>query len=151
MQSYVLTQSWTIWLNIWHESARNNSINIRNHNKTVCILHGTYCMQHIIGHPRVNDVMMSAMASQITSLTIVYSTSKIRVTGLCEGNSPVTGEFPTQRASNAENVSIWWRHNVCIQTSGARLLEDTVPATEVKHVILFNLCMIIDCVYISTD
>ena len=39
-------------------------------------------------------------------------TSKLRVTGLCEGNSPVTGEFPAQRASNAENVSIWWRHYV---------------------------------------
>ena len=24
-------------------------------------------------------------------------TSKLRVTGLCEGNSPVTGEFPLQR------------------------------------------------------
>ena len=41
-----------------------------------------------------------------------YKTSKLRVTGLCEGNSPLTGEFPTQRASNAENVSIWWRHHV---------------------------------------
>ena len=41
-------------------------------------------------------------------------TSKLRVTGLglCEGNSPVTGEFPAQRPSNAENVSIWWRHHV---------------------------------------
>ena len=38
-------------------------------------------------------------------------TSKLRVTGLCEGNSPVTGEFPAQRASSAENVSIWWRHH----------------------------------------
>ena len=38
--------------------------------------------------------------------------STLRVTGLCEGNSPVTGEFPAQRASNAENVSIWWRHHV---------------------------------------
>ena len=38
--------------------------------------------------------------------------SKLRVTGLCVRNSPVTGEFPTQRASNAENVSIWWRHHV---------------------------------------
>ena len=37
--------------------------------------------------------------------------SKLRVTGLCEGNSPVTGEFPAQRASNAANVSIWWRHH----------------------------------------
>ena len=38
-------------------------------------------------------------------------TSKFCVTGLCEGNSPVTGEFPAQRASNAESVSIWWRHH----------------------------------------
>ena len=37
-------------------------------------------------------------------------TSKLRVTGLCDGNSPVTGDFPAQRASNTENVSIWWRH-----------------------------------------
>ena len=38
-------------------------------------------------------------------------TSKIHVTGLCQGNSPVTGEFSAQRASNAENVSIWWRQH----------------------------------------
>ena len=37
-------------------------------------------------------------------------TSKLRVTGLCVGDSPVTGEFPAPRASNAEKVSIWWRH-----------------------------------------
>ena len=63
---------------------------------------------------------MSTIASQITSLTIVYSTvysdadkktSKLRVTGLCAGNSPGTGEFPAQMASNAENISIWWRHH----------------------------------------
>ena len=65
-------------------------------------------------------VIMSAMASQITSHMSVYSTiysrrrskktSKLRITGLCEGNSPVTGEFPAQRACIAENDSIWWRH-----------------------------------------
>ena len=38
-------------------------------------------------------------------------TSKLRVTGLCEGDSPVTDEFPAQKASNAENASIWWRHH----------------------------------------
>ena len=37
--------------------------------------------------------------------------SKLRVTGLCAGNSPVTGEFPVQTVSNAENVSIWWCHH----------------------------------------
>ena len=38
-------------------------------------------------------------------------TSKLRVTGLCAANSPVTGEFPAQNASNAENVSNWWRYH----------------------------------------
>ena len=38
-------------------------------------------------------------------------TSKLRVTGLCVRNSPGIGEFPAQMASNAENVSIWWRHH----------------------------------------
>ena len=38
-------------------------------------------------------------------------TSMLRVPGLCAGNSSVTGEFPAQMASNAENVSIWWRHH----------------------------------------
>ena len=66
---------------------------------------------------------MGAMASQITSLVIVYSivywgtyqrkkTSKLRVAGLCAGNSPVTDEFPAQMTSDAENVSIWWRHHM---------------------------------------
>ena len=59
------------------------------------------------------------MASQITGLSIVCSTvcsfrrrsnktSKLRVTGLCEGNPPVTGGLPSQRASRAKNISIWW-------------------------------------------
>ena len=64
---------------------------------------------------------MSVIASQITSLTIVYS---IVYSGadqrkhpfsaslaLCAGNSPVTGEFLAQRASNAETSFIWWRHH----------------------------------------
>ena len=78
--------------------------------------------QYHISHAHYSDVIMSPMASQITSLAIVYSTvykfrrrskktSKLRVTGLCVGNSPVTGEFPAQMASNAEKVSIWWRHH----------------------------------------
>ena len=61
---------------------------------------------------------MSTMASQITSLTIVYSTvysgadQSSASLAFCVGNSPFTGVFPAQRASGAENVSIWWRHHV---------------------------------------
>ena len=42
-------------------------------------------------------------------------TSKLRVTGPCTGNSPVTGEFPAQMTGNAENVSISWRHHDIIE------------------------------------
>ena len=38
-------------------------------------------------------------------------TSKLHVTGLCVGNSPVTGGFPAQRASKVENASVRWRHH----------------------------------------
>ena len=72
---------------------------------------------------------MGAIASQITSLTIIYllnrlfrrrskKTSKLRVIGIHAWNSPVTGEFPAQRDSNAENVSIWWRHHVVLLQDG---------------------------------
>ena len=37
--------------------------------------------------------------------------SKLRVAGRCVVNLPVTGEFPAQKANNAEKVSIWWRHH----------------------------------------
>ena len=64
---------------------------------------------------------MSGIASQITSLTIVFSTLYLDTDqgkhqssaslAFCAGNSPEAGEFPAQMASNAENVSIWWRHH----------------------------------------
>ena len=38
-------------------------------------------------------------------------TSKPRVTGLSDGNPPVTGGFPSQRTSNSEKVSISWRYH----------------------------------------
>ena len=37
-------------------------------------------------------------------------TPKLCVTGFCEGNPPVTSGSPSLRASYAEKVSIWWRH-----------------------------------------
>ena len=56
--------------------------------------------EHRLHH--YSDVMLDAMASQITRLTIVYwavcsgadqrKSTKLRVTGLCEESSPVTGQ-----------------------------------------------------------
>ena len=68
---------------------------------------------------------MGAMASQITSLTIVYLTvysgadqRKHQSSASLARNSQVTGEFPAQRASNAEMfpfddvIMIWSYANV---------------------------------------
>ena len=60
-----------------------------------------------------SDVIMGAMASQITSLIIVYSTvySSSEQRKHQSSASLVTGEFPAQNTSNVENASIWWLHH----------------------------------------
>ena len=74
------------------------------------------------------DVIMTTMASQITSLTVVYSTviqTQIKENIKAPRHWPLygeftgTGEFPAQMASNAENVSIWWRHHVYMLISAS--------------------------------
>ena len=58
-----------------------------------------------------DDVIMGAMASQITSFTIVYSgvysgvQARIKENIKAPRHWPLC-EFPAHRASNAENVSI---------------------------------------------
>ena len=69
-------------------------------------------------------------------------TSKLRVTGLCAGNSPGTGEFPAQMASYAENVSIWWRHHVLnlflCSTTGAVTLT-TFPFKYLTDGVIYSI------------
>ena len=68
--------------------------------------------------------MISAMASQITILAVVYSTI---YSGTADRKHQSFGSLafvrgfhrwlvnsPHKRASNAENVSIWWRHHELI-------------------------------------
>ena len=51
-------------------------------------------------------------------------TSKLRVSGLCAGNSSGTGEIPAQMASNTENGSVWWRHHVdCVGIFSVEIRE----------------------------
>ena len=77
-------------------------------------------------------------------------TSKLRVTGLCAGNSPGTGEFPAQMASNAENVSIWpshhaischlnqhWQKTAALGATGPQWVNSLVPWTLV-HVMIWH-------------
>ena len=80
-------------------------------------------------------------------------TSKLRVTGVCTGNSPGTGEFPAQMASNAENVTIGWRrhgnymkrfsianHCSTYGTEWLMLYTHTIPQTLIFHVSTDVLC-----------
>ena len=94
--------------------ARNPLLNIhylmiKSHDNPCCIT-----------NPHYNDIMMSAMASQITGVLIVCTTvysgidqrkhqSSVSL-AFVRGIHLVTSGFPSQRASNAENVFIWWCH-----------------------------------------
>ena len=74
----------------------------------VCIsLQWRHNEQDSVSNHQPHDCILKRLFGRRSKIT-----SKLRVTGLCAGNSPGTDEFPAQRASNAENVSIWWRHHV---------------------------------------
>ena len=110
---------------------------------------------------------MSTMASQITSLTIVYSTDyqfiQAQITENIKaprhwplwGNSPVTGELPAQRASNAQNVSIWWRHHDSVMFDTGKsaphlsrlgwYLDTRCSGVECRHIIFLTNITINEC------
>ena len=76
---------------------------------------------------------MSAIVAQITGVSFVGSTvysgvdqrnQKLRLTGRFETNSPVTGRYPSQRASNTENDVI-----VAISSD---ILNDAIWSTKLK-------------------
>ena len=94
------------------------------------------------------DVIMSAMGSQISSVSMVCSTlcsgadqrthwSKHHVLGLCEGISPVTGEFPHKRPLTRKMFSF----DDVIRFSV--LISDYIPAS------CSFLRAIVDCRYHS--
>ena len=70
---------------------------------------------------------------------ISKETSKLRVTGLCEGNPPVTDDFPTQRASNTANVFIWWRHHGLLCCLCLTWVHPKIPAW-ISNYINCNVC-----------
>ena len=59
--------------------------------------------RHNDGHGVSNHQPHDSLLSRL-----VRRRTKPHVTCRCEGNSAVTGEFPAQRVSDAQNVSIWW-------------------------------------------
>ena len=79
---------------------------------------------------------MGAMASPITSITIVYSTVYAgphqRKHQSSASLAVVTGEFLAQMASNAENVSIWWRYHDKVWVDGINYQFQTSTAQPLK-------------------
>ena len=67
---------------------------------------------------------------------------------LCTGNSPATGEFPAQRASNAENVSIWWRHHDMLNSCKLCIDESSVTQhfPRISHSVGTSLFCFIDII-----
>ena len=73
-------------------------LNQRNHTTVVC---HNEC--NGISNHRCLDLLLHCLFR-----CTLQKISRLCMTGLWEGNSPVTNEFPAQRASNVENVFIWW-------------------------------------------
>ena len=84
----------------------------RSHWVDACIVHAQMPLRwrhngrHSVSNHQPHDCFLNRLFRRRSK-----KTSKLRVTGLCAGNSPGTGEFPAQMASNTEKVSIWWRHH----------------------------------------
>ena len=58
---------------------------------------------------------------------------KLRATGLCEGNSPVTSEFPSQMASQMEDIDI--AKTMLLNAPGPLLNNNTIfPMYRDPHV-----------------
>ena len=65
---------------------------------------------------------------------------------LC-GEFTRTGEFPAQRASNAENVSIWWRHHAV--THPARVTQGCVSKLDHHWSRYWNLKRTADWIFVQ--
>ena len=63
------------------------------HKRSQCTLQWRHNERDVVSNNRRLDCLQSRSFRCISK-----KTSKLRVTGLCAGNSPVTGEFPAQRA-----------------------------------------------------
>ena len=83
---------------------------LHKHSEIIWLLHFTLQWRHNgldgVSNHQFHHCLLSRLFGRRSK-----KTSKLCVTGLCAGNSPGTGEFQAQGASNAENVSIWWRHH----------------------------------------
>ena len=87
--------------------------------------------RNFVSNHQPRDCLLNSLFSRRSK-----KTSKLSVTWLYAGNSPVTGEFPAQRPSNAENVSIWWRHHAMVVNHFPRNISGSVRVNPLSAVYL---------------
>ena len=68
-------------------------------------------------------------------------TSKLRITGRCEGNSPVTGEFPAQMSSNVKNVSTWSHYGPVMSKMALSYLFSAFMIWSNMYVYIYISCL----------
>ena len=114
-----------------HGDARSHSIN--RHGVNLLLLQ---CRRN--GRNGVSNPVSRLFAQPFDQTQI--KKSKLRVTGRCEGNTPVICGFPAQRTSNAEKVSVWWRHHgQSINRHGVNLLM-WYSTISTRIIIYLNIC-----------
>ena len=105
---YIIQRTWHIFVLSWNHALRRNNANValEEINETLQWCHNE---RDSVSNHQPHDCLLNCLFGRRSKKTL-----KLRVTGLCVGNSSGTGEFPAQMASYAENVSIWWRHHGCL-------------------------------------
>ena len=109
-------QPWKTWVNKIHKSAENYttiqqsktrpSAHFMTWSRALVTSQGRHNGHGSVSNHQPHDCLLNRYFRRRSKKTF-----KLRVTGLCAGKSPGTGEFPAQMASNAENVLTWWRHH----------------------------------------
>ena len=112
----LFTVKWTqryTWYMLGHCNANIISTMYRDGSWNLCTSFRWLILNNIMASWHYySDVIMGATTFQITSLTIQpFIRALIRENIKAPRHWPLCGEIPTQVASNAKNVSIWWRHH----------------------------------------
>ena len=111
-QEQPLTAKWSTWLPIrfsesiqmvvWHHQDATTMVTHWQIKRSA--LQWRYSERNGVSKHQPHECLLNRLFRRRSK-----ETSKLRVTGLCKGNSPVAGDSPAQMASIAENVSIGWR------------------------------------------
>ena len=140
-----------------------NNIDV-DFNSRIIALQWRHNGRHCISNHQHHDCLLKRLFRRRSN-----KTSKLRVTGLRAGNSPVTGEFPVQMTNNAENVSIWWRqYGICFIWHGFCYYDwfdvylqndfrEVSPCSPISHIAKYGLYIrnltyiqsVIECMYLK--